>query len=140
MVKSMRVLMAELEEELKYAAPYAEVHRGTFENITVKAPAAILYLAPQEFNPVHQFLRQGIGYVYCLGEPDAETFNSYLNSISLGESVENCLLSFHGVETVQPAQPLQGLTYKSAVMVSFTFHYVTEEYYLYLQEQEQANA
>lgn len=140
MVKSMRALMTELMNEVADSAPYATVYRGQFDNITVTAPACIVYVAPQEFHPAHQFLRQGIGYVYCLGEPDAETYDSYLNSISLAEQVENCLMSVQGIETVQPAQPLQGLTYKSAVMVSFTFHYVTEEYYLYLQEQEQANA
>jgi len=140
MVKSMRALMAELIQEVEHSAPFATVYRGQFDNITVTAPACIIYVAPQEFNPVHQFLRQGIGYVYCLGEPDAETYDSYLNSISLAEQVENCLLTVQGIETVQPAQPLQGLTYKSAVMVTFTFHYCTEEYYHYLLESENADA
>lgn len=140
MVVSMRKLTEQIVEALGYACPAANVVKGTFDKVTVSAPALVVYLAPESFHPATTWLRQGIGYVYVIGHADATVHEQYMSSISYAEEVENCLLNLLNIQTVVPAQPLQALTYQGAVMVSFTFLYVTEEQYLYQLEVENAES
>lgn len=115
-----------LEQSISQAANGTNIMRGQFDKITVSAPACVLFIAPDGFDAASEWMRNGLGYVYCIAAAEADATGAYLNSVVIAESVENALMLNPHIMTVTPAQPLAGTSYKGAVMVAFTFRYITE--------------
>lgn len=128
---SFRTFADTLVKAVQNAVPNVNVIKGQFEKITIPAPAAIVYNAPDGFDPASEWMRHGLGYIYCIAKQQADAHSTYLDAVSMAELIENALMLTNDIVTVTPAQPLTGTNYTGAVIIAYSFRYVTETYEKY---------